>query len=625
MIIKFKVSPMQTKSKLLFIVTLMLLALGGATIINVSLNFRDYSIKGAIEKATMTAAVVKDGLTAHMVNGIMDKRHYFMEQISNNHDDVDSLWLVRSQKVIDQYGEGLNSETVRDVIDKEVLKSGKMVTEVNEHTDKIILRVTIPYTATTNGGNTNCLTCHNVERGDTLGAISMEFDITEMRNAGAITILKILALNILFIIIVLVLINHYVTPYMKLFSNMQEGITKAYSGDFTHEFKTTVAGDGKNIVSQLNTLFQKMQATFGDIKYNLSTFIPQGCVSSADPLNEAKTIIGELSDIYKFKKTIELDSSKEIVYQRIVDILTNKYQLDTFTLYEVDTNTNTRKIIYLSRGTSICHAIADQNAIECRAHRTKTDVISTEFVNLCQTCDAADSNYICIPFSINEDNSLVISITTEDDSKINAINSKIPSIRNYLEAAKPVIESRILMSKLRDTSLRDGMTGLYNRRFLEEFIDQVMKQAARENETYSVLMLDVDFFKMVNDTYGHDVGDQVIVEIGKVLKDNIREADLAIRYGGEEFVVMLHNATEEGALKVAQQIHAAFGALSFDVGNGETLRKTMSIGMAKFPSDGDTIWKCIKFADTALYVAKTTGRNKIVEYTPEMSESGELR
>ena len=625
MIIKFKVGLMQTKSKLLFIVTLMLLALGGATIINVSLNFRDYSIKGAIEKATMTAAVVKDGLTSHMVNGIMDKRHYFMDQISNNHDAVDALWLVRSQKVVEQYGEGLNNETVRDAIDKEVLESGEMATEVNEHTDKIILRVTIPYTATTNGGNTNCLTCHNVQRGDVLGAVSMEFDITEMRNAGAITILKILALNIVFIIIVLILINHYVSPYMRLFSNMQEGITKAYSGDFTHEFKTTVSGDGKNIVSQMNTLFQKMQSTFGDIKYNLSTFIPQGCVSSADPLNEAKTIIGELSDIYKFKKTIELDSSKEIVYQRIVDILTNKYGLETFSVYEVDTHTNVRKMIYITKGTSICHVVANENALECRAHRTKTDVISTEFVNLCQTCTAAGANYICIPFSINEDNSLVISITTEDDSKINAINAKIPSIRNYLEAAKPVIESRILMSKLRDTSLRDGMTGLYNRRFLEEFIDQVMKQAARENETYSVLMLDVDFFKMVNDTYGHDVGDQVIVEIGKVLRDNIREADLAIRYGGEEFVVMLHNATQEGALKVAQKIHAAFGALSFDVGSGETLRKTMSIGMAKFPSDGDTIWKCIKFADTALYVAKTTGRNKIVEYTPEMSESGELR
>ena len=88
---------------------------------------------------------------------------------------------------------------------------------------------------------------------------------------------------------------------------------------------------------------------------------------------------------------------------------------------------------------------------------------------------------------------------------------------------------------------------------------------------------------------------------------------------------MLHNATEEGALRVAKSIHRKFAQLRFDVGNGESIQKTLSIGMARFPSDGDTIWKSIKYADTALYVAKTTGRNKIVEYTSQMSESDGLR
>ena len=616
---------MQTKSKLLFIVTLMLLALGGATIVNVSLNFREYSIKSAIEKATMTAAIVKDGLTAHMINGIMDKRHYFIDQISNNNDEVKALWLVRSDKVIEQYGEGLNSETVRDAIDQEVLHTGKMVKEIHERTDNIVMRVSIPYKATVNGSSTNCLSCHNVERGDTLGAISMEFDITNMRNNGMLTIFKILGINILFIIVVLILINYYVTPYMKLFSNMQNGITKAYSGDFTHEFETSVSGDAKNIVSQLNTLFRKMQDTFGDIKFNLSTFIPQGCVSSADPLHEAKTIIGELSDIYKFKKTIELDSTREVVYERIIDVLKLKYKLASFAFYEVETLSGNRKLINATDGYTICNDFVDEDTTLCRAYRTKTDVISSEFVNLCQTCESNKMFYICIPFTINEDNSLIISVTTAKQDEINKVNTQIPSIRNYLEAAKPVIESRILMAKLRDTSLRDGMTGLYNRRFLEEFIDKVMSQAQRSNDTYSVMMLDVDFFKKVNDTYGHDVGDKVIVEIAKVLNDSIREADLAIRYGGEEFVVLLHNPTDEGAMSVASKIHSAFASLIFDVGNGEIMQKTMSIGMAKFPVDGDTIWKCIKFADTALYVAKTTGRNKIVEYSAEMSEGDDVR
>jgi len=616
---------MHTKSKILLIVTIMLLALGLATIVNVALNFRDYSIENAIEKSKMTASIVENGLTAHMVNGVMDKRQYFLDQISNN-DDIKSLWLVRSQKVIKQYGEGFNNESTRDAIDKKVIDSGETVKRITEHAENITLRITIPYKANIKNGDTNCLSCHDVQRGDTLGAISMEYDISHMRTSGAITIFKILGINILFILIVLLLINRYVTPYTMLFENLQNGVTKAYSGDFTHKFETTVTGNEKQIVEHLNTLFQKMQETFGDIKNNLSTFTPQNNLLSSDPLQEANIIIHELSDIYKFKKTIERDATKEIVYSRVIDVLTNKYNLNQFTFYEIDDVKSTREVIYETKpNQSICLEQVDEKASVCRAYRTESDVISTDFSEVCKSCDAKDLDYICTFFNINSEVSLVLSITANTKDEINRINSIIPNIRHYLEAAKPVIESKVLTEKLRDTSLRDGMTGLYNRRFLEEFIDQVMSQALREKETYSVMMLDVDFFKMVNDTYGHDVGDKVIVEIGKLLKDSIRESDLAIRYGGEEFVIMLHNADDEGAMQVANKIHKDFANLIFDVGVGETMQKTMSIGVAKFPRDGDSIWKCIKFADTALYVAKTTGRDKIVTYSAEMSESEDVR
>lgn len=616
---------MNTKSKLLLIVAIMLLGLTTATIVNVSLNFREYSLKHAMEKSKLAASIVEDGLTAHMVNGMMDNRTYFLNQISSG-EEVKSIWLVRSENVIKQYGKGLNFETARDAIDKEVIKSGTTVKKIVEKADNIILRVTIPYKALSEGGNTNCFSCHDVQRGDTLGAISMEFDISDMRTSGMLTILKILGINMIFLIVVLYLLNRYVTPYMKLFSSLQSGIKKAYSGDFTHKFDTSVGGDAKNIVDQMNTLFEKMQETFGDIKQNLGTFIPQGSVSSSDPLYEAKTIIEELSDIYKFKKTIELDASKSDVYNRIVDIFKIKYSLESFSIHEISNVTNERKLFYsTSKEAQICHEKINKDAMECRAYRTNSVTISTEFPNLCKACLAECQNYVCIPFVIDSDTALSISFTSDTQEEIENIKQLIPSIKHYLEAAKPVIESQILMEKLKDTSLRDGMTGLYNRRFLEEVIDKIMHQATRSEETYSVMMLDVDFFKMVNDTYGHDVGDRVIVEIGRVLKDNIRESDLAIRYGGEEFVVMLHNATDEGTQEVAKKIHAAFGALSFDVGTGETMKKTMSIGVSMFPKDGDTIWKCIKFADTALYVAKTTGRNKIVNYEAEMAESEDLR
>lgn len=612
---------MTTKSRLLLIVTIMLLGLTAATIVNISLNFREYSINSAVEKSQMAANIVKDGLTAHMVNGMMDKRQYFLDKIATSN-NIKSLWIARGEKVIAQYGEGLYTETIRDAIDREVLKTGESVQKITENAKSSTLRVTIPYKASTPIDNTNCISCHNVNRGDTLGIISMEFDISEMRSSGMMTILKILGINLLFIVVVLVLINYYVTPYLNLFSNLQNGIKKAYSGDFTHQFSTKVGGDAKNVVEQMNSLFHKMQETFGDIKHNLATFIPQRNASS-DPLHEAKTIISELSDIYKFKKTIELDASKDEVYTRIIDILKLKYHVGHFAFYEVNNVTSERKLIYSTEEETICFEKTNKNALECRAHRTNSVTISTEFPNLCRACVAINIDYVCIPFNINHDVSLTVSMTSENRDEVELMKKNISSIRHYLEAAKPVIESQILMERLKDTSLRDGMTGLYNRRFLEEIIDKIMSQADRKKDTYSVMMLDVDFFKMVNDTYGHDIGDKVIVALSKVLKDNIRESDLAIRYGGEEFVLMLCNATEEGAMEVAKKIHSAFGALSFDVGNSEALKKTISIGMAKFPTDGDTIWKCIKYADTALYVAKDTGRNKIVEFKADMFKSGD--
>ena len=615
---------MQTKSKLLLLVTLLLLGLAVATAITVSLKFREYSIQSAVEKAKMTASIVKDGLTAHMVNGMMDKREYFLHQIAYN-DEIKSLWVVRSEKVIKQFGPARANEEVRDSMDAAVLKSGKTLQKITENKEGVTLRVTIPYKATV-VGTPNCLSCHHVQKNDTLGAVSMEFDISALRNSAIFTISNIMLIYGAFIVVMLLLLNYYVSPYMKLFATLQDGIKKAYYGDFSHKFETTVTGDGKDFVNQINPLFRKIEATFGDIKHDLSTFIPQNSVTNDDPLYEAKVIISELSDIYKFKKTIELDDTKDTIYKRSMDVLQNKFNIHNFSLYEVNTMTSERTLIFSStQEQSICKPEVDSKPELCRAYRTNNAVISTEFINLCQNCHAHDFEYICLPMIINSDYSLILSITTKDQEEFTRIHNLISSIENYFEAAKPVIESKILMEKLRDTSLKDPMTGLYNRRFLDEFIDKVMKQAQREKETYCVLMLDVDFFKMVNDTYGHDVGDKVIMEIGSLVRNSIRSSDMGIRYGGEEFVVMLRNTTEEGALKIANDIHSSFAQLVFDVGNGEKMQKTMSIGVAKFPQDGDSIWKCIKYADTALYVAKTTGRNKIVRYTASMSENESLR
>ncbi|HEX5710456.1 MAG TPA: GGDEF domain-containing protein [Sulfuricurvum sp.] len=611
---------MNTNRRILFIVFLMLVGLTIATITNVALNFRDYGYNNALEKSKMTAEIVRDGLTAHMVNGVMDKRAFFLSNITNLR-DVQALWVVRSNNVIVQHGEGLHNERPRDAIDQQVLKEGKTVSKIQENSDNAVLRVTIPYIAS-GYGNPNCLSCHNAREGDILGAISMEFNINDIRQTGALTIAKILGINLLFIIIALWVTHHYFKPYMKLFENLQQGIKRARTGDFSFRFTTTLKDGGNEVAEQMNTLFEKMNETFGGIRHDLGTFMTRSNIACADPLNNAGAIIKELSDVYKFKKTIELDSTKDEIYDRFIYILKEKFQFDHFAFYEVDKISKTRRLIYITDHKSFCHPVVDQDTLECRAYRTLSDVYSTDFTDVCKHCSVHDKEYTCVPFNINDDLALTLSYSAKDTQTIELLNQSLPSIKNYFEAAKAVIESRTLTDKLRDSSLRDGATKLYNRRFMEEFIDKSAEQALRSNITYAILMIDIDYFKMVNDTYGHDAGDIVIKSLAELLQSTVRKADLPIRYGGEEFLVFLHNTTNEGALSVAQKIRTQFAAKKYQFGN-DTVEKTLSIGIAHFPTDADSIWKVIKFADLALYEAKHSGRNQVVEFEAKMFKSGD--
>lgn len=611
---------MNANRKILFIVALMLMALAVATITNVALNFREYGYNNAIEKSKMTAEIVRDGLTAHMVNGIMDKREFFLSNIANIK-DVQSLWIVRSDKVVAQHGMGLENERPRDAIDRKVLKEGVIVREIREDSQNAVLRVTIPYIASAYG-TPNCLSCHNAKEGDVLGAISMEFNINDIRQTGAMTIGKIFAINVIFIIIALWVTNHYFKPYMKLFENLQKGIKRARTGDFSFRFTTTLTDGGAEVAEQMNTLFEKIEETFGGIKHNLNTFVSRSNISSSDPLSNAGMVIQELSDVYKFKKTIELDSTKDAIYERFIYVLKEKFHFTHFALYEVDKTVKERKLIYITDHKSFCSPIADHNALECRAYRTNSDIYSTDFPQVCQHCSSEDKEYTCIPFNINDDLALILSYSAKDSEMIEEMNVALPSIKNYFEAAKAVIESRTLMDKLRDSSLRDGATRLYNRRFLEEFIDKSADQALRSNISYAVLMIDIDFFKMVNDTYGHDAGDIIIKALAELLQSSIRKSDLAIRYGGEEFLVLLHNTTAEGALSVAEKIRVNFNEKKFQFAN-DTVQKSLSIGIAHFPIQADSIWKVIKFADIALYEGKHTGRNRVIEFEDRMFNGGD--
>ena len=169
-----------------------------------------------------------------------------------------------------------------------------------------------------------------------------------------------------------------------------------------------------------------------------------------------------------------------------------------------------------------------------------------------------------------------------------------------------LVESEAIQESLIQLATRDGLTGLYNRRFMNDSLLHELVRAEREGSTVCVLLLDIDHFKQFNDTYGHQVGDDVLVALSSLLLASTRESDIACRFGGEEFVVILPGADADGALNRAEMIRKDFSLLRTKTDN---LGATVSVGLAIYPQHGLTVDDILRAADVAMYAAKNAGRN----------------
>jgi diguanylate cyclase (GGDEF)-like protein len=169
-----------------------------------------------------------------------------------------------------------------------------------------------------------------------------------------------------------------------------------------------------------------------------------------------------------------------------------------------------------------------------------------------------------------------------------------------------------LREALRNQSIVDPLTGLFNRRYLERILDRECRRASRSGRPISVLMLDVDHFKRFNDTWGHDGGDMVLRELASLMRHLFRGEDVACRYGGEEFVVLLTDTALEAAQARAEEFREAVHHLSVEYRRQTMGAITISIGIAAFPDQGLTPDTLIEAADRALYQAKAAGRDRTI-------------
>jgi two-component system, cell cycle response regulator len=189
----------------------------------------------------------------------------------------------------------------------------------------------------------------------------------------------------------------------------------------------------------------------------------------------------------------------------------------------------------------------------------------------------------------------------------------IARLRTQVKRKRYNDQLRASLTQTIEMAVTDGLTGLHNRRYLDSHLQTLFDRAVGRRRPLSVMITDLDRFKSINDTFGHDGGDDVLREFAQRLRKNVRGIDLACRYGGEEFVVVMPDTDAQVAEKVAERIRAEVAKLPFSVGrDGQTAEVTVSVGVSSLRRGSDSVEALMKRADVALYEAKTGGRNRVV-------------
>jgi diguanylate cyclase (GGDEF)-like protein/PAS domain S-box-containing protein len=204
-------------------------------------------------------------------------------------------------------------------------------------------------------------------------------------------------------------------------------------------------------------------------------------------------------------------------------------------------------------------------------------------------------------------------LDVEIQSSVMEIGGKrelISLVMDVTERTRAEREAQALQEKLRAQSTQDALTGLYNRRYLEETLGRELISAERHGHCVSMIMGDLDDFKAINDRHGHLGGDEVLRAFGDLMKQHMRGSDICCRYGGEEFLLVLPQMAKDNAVERAEQLCIAVAATPVHYG-ASAIKATGSFGVATFPHDGRTADELIAAADSALYAAKAAGRNRV--------------
>ena len=339
---------------------------------------------------------------------------------------------------------------------------------------------------------------------------------------------------------------------------------------------------------------------------------------------ELTRILSNLSMLYSIGKALnyisDLKSLLQYILSQAVEIAAA--EKGSIMLYDPDSD---RLVIRVLAGLAdqVYQEKVNSNEIECRTFKPGEGIAGRVYVTaspmvvnnvgdddlFVEPESAYARSIACIPMVVFDEVIGVINVTNKRGEE-GFSEEDVEMLRAVADQAAVAINK----AQLWDMAVTDSVTGLHVRRYFMVKFQEELHRAGRYNRVLSIVVADIDRFKMINDTYGHDIGDRVLQTVGRFLQRNIRDVDSVARYGGEEFVLMMPEADKEAAFGLVERLREAFSEIDL----GDLPRITISLGIASFPNDGTGIEDLLKKADAAMYAAKQAGRNRTMKYSGDI-------
>jgi two-component system cell cycle response regulator len=319
----------------------------------------------------------------------------------------------------------------------------------------------------------------------------------------------------------------------------------------------------------------------------------------------------------RISKTIEIEE----LYQIIFDLMTKETGATRGFLYVVDQEQGESNII-LSEGFDVEENEGLDRKIfeelqEELAHLSEPFIPNhplTTAVNYRNSSDPVQSS-LFIP--LKNKNELVGAVVFFDTERTGVFGKEALRVGSFLsEHASTALENAMLYSQAKILTITDDLTNVFNYRYLNNILDRELVRAQRLNSSMSVLFLDLDSFKEVNDQHGHLLGSKILVELAGLLKGAVRKVDAVARYGGDEYIVVLTDTNSKGAMIVAERIRQMVEDYTFTVSEGYPIKLTISVGVASYPEHGVTKVELLHLADEAMYKGKYGRKNIVYVATP---------